>query len=71
MAYTYIKPKFDEDNEIYDYMSLIDSKIESRDKDLFDYLDIDSAVDWILSQDIILQEDYAGSNLFLYRELTI
>lgn len=68
MAYTYIKPKFDEDNEIYDYMSLIDSKIESRDKDLFDYLDIDSAVDWILSQDIILQEDYAGSNLFLYRE---
>lgn len=68
MAYTYIKPKFDEDDKIYEYMELIDSKIESRDKDLFDYLDIDSAVDWILSQDIILQEDYAGSNLFLYRE---
>lgn len=68
MAYTYIKPKFDEDDKIYEYMALIDSKIESRDKDLFDYLDIDSAVDWILSQDIILQEDYAGSNLFLYRE---
>ena len=48
------------------YMQIIEDKIMAADEDLFEYIDAESFVSWILVRDIMGQDDGGGSNIYYY-----
>lgn len=52
---------------VYEYMQYTENLLYSHDKEYLNFIDIDSFSSWVLAQDILGNIDYAGSNMFLYK----